>query len=140
MVFTTLIMDYLGILVHVVTEELLWKRPKKTGISGGNLRTGIKMSKFELLKDPSAEDTFTGVKFADQYTESVPTEDGMAIIQGFPACPQCGVILSCEFTAQQWCCAGCHTRWNKASLIEALQNERAVAKLYGEEDNEGLVQ
>ena len=91
------------------------------------------MSKYDKLKEPSDENTFVGDKFADKYSDFIYTKEGTSIIQGFPACPECGSVLARRFLQDTWYCSSCNTVRGRHSLIEALQNERAIAKLYEEE-------
>jgi len=94
------------------------------------------VSKYNGLREEPSENSFTGVKFTDYYAGAVPTKDGVAFISGFPACPECGKALDCLFLEDMWHCSGCDTRWSNLSLIEALRDERAVAKLYKEATEE----
>jgi len=91
------------------------------------------MYKYSDLQEEYSN-TFVGEKYADQCSDFVLTDEGTVIIQGFPACPECGTILTHLFLLGKWVCAGCETEWDECSLVEALQNEGAVAKLYTEED------
>lgn len=86
--------------------------------------------KYNDLKEPSAENSFRGVRYAAQYSDIIPIDRETYIIQGFPMCPECGAMLLRDFFKDLWRCSGCCTDWDRPSLIEALKNERAVAKLY----------
>lgn len=91
-------------------------------------------NKYDSLKKSSDENIFPGDKFIEQLS-SFSYENGVAVIQGLPPCPECGKILIHIFLKGTWYCSGCGTRWDDASLVKALQNERAIAELKEEEDN-----
>lgn len=93
-------------------------------------------TEYEELKERSFANVFTGVRWAQQLTEAKLTESGLVIIQGLPRCPECSTILTHDFLKGVWHCSGCDTKWDVTSLIEALRNERAVAKLYEEETDD----
>lgn len=94
------------------------------------------MSKYDDLKEQPEENTYTGARYSAQYSDIIPIDKETYIIQGFPVCPECGAMILRDFFRDRWYCSGCGTDWDRPSLIEALHNERAVAKLLEEETGE----
>ena len=89
--------------------------------------------RYDDLKELVAKDVFVGDRYTAQLSDFIHTQEGLVIIQGLPPCPECGHTLSHIYLQGMWHCPDCDTQWDEHSLVEALQNERAVAKLYKEE-------
>lgn len=87
------------------------------------------MGKYDSLKAESSKSIFRGSKLVEQLSDFVVIKDGRAVIQGLPACPECGNLLTHQFLKNEWYCTGCGTGWDEESLVEALQNEREVEGL-----------
>ena len=90
------------------------------------------MSKYNNLKEQSDGSVFKGSKLVEQLS-SFNYDNGVTVIQGLPSCPECGKLLTHEYLKNEWYCSGCGTGWDETSLIEALQNKRAVEKLHEED-------
>lgn len=88
--------------------------------------------KYDSLKEQTDE-AFVGGKFSEQHFKVVLTSEGKSFIQGFPACPECSAVLAHNLAHSHRRCPCCKTVWSDSDLIEALRNERAIAKKLEEE-------
>ena len=53
--------------------------------------------------------------------------DELTILHGIPACPECKHILHMNLRNAGWHCIWCGTDWATLDLIQAIENEDALA-------------
>jgi ribosomal protein S27AE len=103
--------------------------------------------KYECLKEEINTD-ITGVKFVDQtsfYLHRLDFGiDSTVCVNGYPACPECGQVLSHHPTEDRWECSQCHTVYTLQELVEAIESEDRLMRFlledvdaYKKEYNEG---
>lgn len=84
--------------------------------------------KYDRLRKEQKPD-ITGIIYADRYSHILHRHEDITIIQGFPACPECGCALNRIWNENRWNCTGCGTEWTSLSLVEAVEREHALMSL-----------
>lgn len=83
------------------------------------------MNKYDSLHRHNSKD-ITGDKYADTCTTVLHRKEQVTIIQGFPACPECGGTLGRVWEIDYWHCTECFTMWSTLDLVQAIEAENAL--------------